>query len=52
MVHVCPLAIGTERFTTVSSGAWFVQVAGEIPRKQARVQNPDKTPMAGDRHEG
>jgi len=27
-------------------------VAGAILRKQAQGQNPDKTPMAGGRHEG
>ena len=47
-----PQPIGTERFATVSSGASFAQVAGAILQKQARVQNPDKTPMAGGRHEG
>jgi hypothetical protein len=47
-----PHAIGVERFATVSSGPSFVQVAGGILGKQARVENPDKTPMARGRHEG
>jgi hypothetical protein len=47
-----PHAIGTERFTAVSNGASFAQVAAAILQKQARVQNPDKTPMAVGRHEG
>jgi hypothetical protein len=52
VVQVGPHAIGTERFATVSSGTSFAQVAGAILGKQARGQNPDKTPMAGGRHEG
>jgi hypothetical protein len=47
-----PHAIGAERFLAVSSGTSFAQVAGAILGKQARGQNPDKTPMAGGRHEG
>ena len=47
-----PHPIGTERFATVSSGTSFAQVAGAILGKQARVENPDKTAMAGGRHEG
>jgi hypothetical protein len=47
-----PHPIGTQRFATVSSGTSFAQVAGAILQKQARVQNPDKTHMAGGRHEG
>jgi hypothetical protein len=47
-----PHTIGIERFATVSSGASFAQVTGAILGKLARVQNPDKTPMAGGRHEG
>jgi hypothetical protein len=46
-----PQAIGTERLATVSSGPSFAQVAVAILQK-ARVENPDKTPMAGGRHEG
>jgi hypothetical protein len=30
----------------------FTQVVGVILQKYAREQNPDKTPMAGGRHEG
>jgi hypothetical protein len=30
LIHVGPPAIGAERFTTVSSGASFAQVAGAI----------------------
>src|SRR5215216_5775629 len=37
-----PHAIRAERFTTVSSGRSFAQVAGVILGKQARGQNPDK----------
>jgi hypothetical protein len=37
-----PHAIGTEWFTTVSSGASFAEVAGAILREQAPVENPDK----------
>src|SRR5829696_9219734 len=44
--------IGTKRFATVSSSTSLAQVAGVILHKQARVQNPDKTAMAGGRHEG
>jgi len=47
-----PPAIGTERFITVSNGTSFMQVAGAILGKQVRAQNPDKTVMAGGRHEG
>jgi hypothetical protein len=47
-----PHAIGAERCVTVSSGTSLAQVASAILAKQARVQNPDKTPMAGGRHEG
>jgi hypothetical protein len=49
---VGPRPSGTERFATVSSGRSFAQIAGAILRKQARVQDPDKTPMAGGRREG
>ena len=44
--------MGAERFPTVSSGLSFAQVVGAILGKQAVVQNPDKTRMAGGRHEG
>jgi hypothetical protein len=37
---------------TVSSGTPYVQVAGAILRKQARMENPDKTLMACGRHDG
>jgi hypothetical protein len=37
-----PHAIGTERFSAVTKGMSFVQVAGAVLRKQARVQNPDE----------
>jgi hypothetical protein len=47
-----PHPIGAERFATVSSSASFAQVAEAILGKHARVENPDKTPMAGGRHEG
>jgi hypothetical protein len=47
-----PHPIGIKRFATVSSGRSFAQVPGAILGKQARLQNPDKTPMAGVRHEG
>lgn len=36
----------------VSSGTPYVQVAGAILRKQARMENPDKTLMACARHDG
>ncbi len=39
LVHGWSTPIGTERFATVSSGASFVQVAGAILGKQARVEN-------------
>jgi len=42
-------AIGTQR---VASGTSFAQVIHAILREPDRVQNPDKTPMAGGRHEG
>ena len=47
-----PHAIGYERFVAVSSGTSFAQGARAILQEQARVQNPDKTAMAGGRHEG
>ena len=47
-----PHAIGTERFLAVSSGASFAQDADGTLRKEAVMQNPDKTPMAWGRHEG
>jgi hypothetical protein len=37
-----PHAIGAERFTTVSSGTSFAQVAGAIQEKQTHVQISDK----------
>jgi hypothetical protein len=37
-----PYAIEPERFTAVSSGTSFVQVARAILGKQERVRNPDK----------
>jgi hypothetical protein len=52
LVQVWSTCIGAERFTAVSSGTSFVQVAGPILGKRARGLNPDKTPMAGGRHEG
>ena len=52
LVHVWSTIIGTERFGAVSSGTSFAQVVGAILRKQTHAQNPDKTPMAGGRHEG
>jgi hypothetical protein len=47
-----PHPIGTERYAAVTSGTSFAQVVGAILGKQDRVQNPDKTPMAGGRHDG
>jgi len=52
LVQFGPHPIGFERFPAVSNGPSFAQVAGAILEKRARVQNPDKTPMAGGRHEG
>ena len=47
-----PRAIGTERFTAVSSGASFTQVAGAILQKQGRVQNPDRDVLLAQGLEG
>jgi hypothetical protein len=52
LVHTPSDPSGSQRSPAVSSGKSFAQVAGAILRKQARGQNPDKTPMAGGRHEG
>jgi pimeloyl-ACP methyl ester carboxylesterase len=41
-----PHPIGAERFTTVSSGRSFAQVAGAILGKQDRVQNPENDEVA------
>ena len=49
---VGPHSIGAERFPAVSNGSQFAQVPDVILGKQAWGQNPDKTPMAGGRHEG
>jgi hypothetical protein len=46
VVHVWSTSIGPERFTTVSSGISFAQVAVAILQKQALVQNPDKDEVA------
>jgi hypothetical protein len=42
LVHVGPHAIGAQRFTTVSCGTSFAQVAGAVQDKQARVENPER----------
>ena len=47
-----PHATGAERFVAVSNGPSLAQVADAILGKQARVEIPDKTHMAGGRHEG
>jgi hypothetical protein len=43
---------GSQWSPAVSKRRSFAQVAGAILRKQAQGQNPDKTRMAGGRHEG
>jgi hypothetical protein len=45
-----PQSIGPERFTTVSSGISFAQVAVAILQKQALVQNPDKDELIQEAH--
>jgi hypothetical protein len=52
LVHTPSEPSGSQRSPAVSSGRSFAQVAGAILQKQARGQNPDKTPMACGRHEG
>jgi hypothetical protein len=46
LVHMPPEPSG---FATVCNGASFVQVAGGVLWKQARVQNPDKDAVLVDR---